>query len=142
VIVSTCVKPLKESLALGLDDVKGCQRGTIAESTACSQRALGCGTVGGDDRLGTVPLGDLAGGGSVGLTAKVATAVSRQTRSTPTGRPRWWYWRSVMRRVEVENEDGWALLEPVHLAGQYSVNPSPGRLDDMLPQHIVRSRRL
>lgn len=109
---------IEESLALGLDGVKG----IVADSKAYSQRTLGLCL---EQPVGLVTL--------VPRTCAIRQEVEawgQQQRSLPLlldkpGRrrqdaPRRWYGRSVTRPVEVEYEDGRVVLAPIRFVAVYS----------------------
>jgi transposase len=109
---------IEESLALGLDGVKG----IVADSNAYSQRTLGLCL---EQQVGLVPL--------VPRTCAIRQEVEEwgrhqsslpllldkpgRTRQEP---PRRWYGSSVMRSVEVEYRDGRVVLAPVRFVALYS----------------------
>ena len=111
-------RAVAESLALGLDGVKG----IVADSKAYSQRTLGLCL---EQQMGLVTL--------VPRTCAIRQEVEewgRQQSSLPLlvdkpGRtrqepPRRWYGRSVSREVEVEYGDGRVALAPVRFVAVYS----------------------
>jgi transposase len=122
---------IEESLALGLDGVKG----IVADSKAYSQRTLGLCL---EQQVGLVTL--------VPRTCAIRQEVEvwgQQQRSLPLllekpGRrrqdtPRRWYGRSVTRQVEVEYADGRGVREPVRFVAVYS--------NQLAQQHAQASSR-
>jgi transposase len=122
---------IEESLALGLDGVKG----IVADSKAYSQRTLGVCL---EQQVGLVTL--------VPRTCTIRQEVEawgQQQRSLPLllekpGRrcqdsSRRWYGRSVTRQVDVEYEDGRIVQEPVRFVAVYS--------NQLAQQHAQASRR-
>lgn len=109
---------IAESLALGLDGVKG----VVADSKAYSQRTLGLCL---EQHVGLVTLVPH----TCGIRQEVEKWGQRQsslplliekpgrTRQEPPWR---WYGRSVTRAVEVEYADGRVVLEPVRFVAVYS----------------------
>lgn len=137
---------IKDSLALGLEEVKG----LVADSKAYSQRTLGLCL---EQQVGLVTL--------VPHTCAVRQEVEawgQQQRSLPLllekpGRrrqdpPRRWYGGSVTRPVEVEYGDGRVALEPVRFVVVYSTqlaqqhaqaySSAQSKEADELAQHIAR----
>ncbi len=122
---------IEESLALGLDGVKG----IVADSKASSQRTLGLCLA---QQMGLVTL--------VPRTCAIRHEVEawgQRQRSLPLllekpGRrrqdpPRRWYGRSVTRPVDVEYADGRVVLEPVRFVAVYS--------NQLAQQHTQAFRR-
>jgi transposase len=109
---------IAESLALGLDGVKG----VVADSKAYSQRTLGLCL---EQHVGLVPLVPHTCGirqevekwGQRQSSLPLLIAKPGRTRQEP---PRRWDGRSVTRVVEVAYADGRVVLEPVRFVAVYS----------------------
>ena len=111
-------RAIKESLALGLDGVKG----IVADSKAYSQRTLGLCL---EQQMGLVTLvprtcairQEVEAWGRHQSSLPLLVDKPGRTRQEP---PRRWYGRSVSREVEVEYGDGQVALAPVRFVAVYS----------------------
>ena len=111
-------RAIEESLALGLNDVKG----IVADSKAYSQRTL-CLCL--EQQMGLVTLvprtcairQEVEAWGRHQSSLPLLVDKPGRTRQEP---PRRWYGRSVSREVEVEYGDGQVALAPVRFVAVYS----------------------
>ena len=111
-------RAIEESLALGLDGVKG----IVADSKAYSQRTLGLCL---EQQMGLVTLvprtcairQEVEAWGRHQSSLPLLVDKPGRTRQEP---PRRWYGRSVSREVEVEYGDGQVALAPVRFVAVYS----------------------
>jgi transposase len=111
-------RAIEESLALGLDGVKG----VVADSKAYSQRTLGLCL---EQQMGLVTLvprtcairQEVEEWGRHQSSLPLLVDKPGRTRQEP---PRRWYGRSVSRDVEVEYGDGQVALAPVRFVAVYS----------------------
>jgi transposase len=109
---------IEESLALGLDGVKG----IVADSKAYSQRTLGLCL---EQQVGLVTLvphtcairQEVEAWGQRQSSLPLLLDKPGRTRQEP---PRRWYGRSIRRAVEVEYADGRVVREPVRFVAVYS----------------------